>query len=462
MSIDYQYFFYYQNHMKVGNNMFYISLLISKLYYFFTKKGVINDHAGSLALKICPEFLNKVKKPKTVIAVTGTNGKTTTCNFLVDILTNCGYKVASNREGANLKPGISKALMKSVSIFNKCKVDIAIIEFDELSSSIILPALKPNYLVVTNLFRDTIKRNAHTEYVFNKLNSGISKDITMILNADDLISSNLGNGNKKVFFSIDKLNTDFKERNSLIQDIQICPNCHELLVYDYIRYHHLGKAHCPKCDFKNYEAKYLLTDIDYKKRTITVNSDKYYLVNSGLFNIYNELVAITVLNELKVTNFKDKLKKLTIVKSRYSNYKINGIEIITQLSKGQAVATSRALDYISHLEGNKEIILLLDDQHEKLNNGNSEIISWIYETDFEYLNQDSIKRIIIGGIRAYDYKIRLELAGIPEDKIFFDLDEESVYKYLDLTDTDKIIVAHDLYSIDICDRVVNQIKEVIK
>ena len=31
---------------------------------------------GKVALKICPDFLKRVAKPKTVIAVTGTDGKT--------------------------------------------------------------------------------------------------------------------------------------------------------------------------------------------------------------------------------------------------------------------------------------------------------------------------------------------------------------------------------------------------
>ncbi len=32
--------------------------------------------SGSLALKLCPDFLRYVGKPGTIIAVTGTNGKT--------------------------------------------------------------------------------------------------------------------------------------------------------------------------------------------------------------------------------------------------------------------------------------------------------------------------------------------------------------------------------------------------
>ena len=44
----------------------------------------IRDSPGTLALKLCPDFLKYVGRPKTIIAVTGTNGKTTVSNLLAD------------------------------------------------------------------------------------------------------------------------------------------------------------------------------------------------------------------------------------------------------------------------------------------------------------------------------------------------------------------------------------------
>ena len=53
---------------------------------------------GKIALKIEPKFLEKVGKPKTIITVTGTNGKTTTCNMIIDSLEANGFKVLNNRK----------------------------------------------------------------------------------------------------------------------------------------------------------------------------------------------------------------------------------------------------------------------------------------------------------------------------------------------------------------------------
>ena len=37
---------------------------------------------GKFAITVCPDFIARIDKPKTVIAVTGTNGKTTVCNMI--------------------------------------------------------------------------------------------------------------------------------------------------------------------------------------------------------------------------------------------------------------------------------------------------------------------------------------------------------------------------------------------
>lgn len=443
--------------------MFFISLWLSKLYYFLTKRKATTDKSGILARKIDIDFIEHVKKPPIVIAVTGTNGKTTTCNFLVDILEKSGYKVTSNREGANYPAGVSKALMKGVSIFNKSKVDVAVIEFDELSSKEILPFLHPTYTVVTNLFLDTMKRNAHTDYVFSKIEEGLPEDTTLFLNADDLISSQLGKNNKKIYFGIDRLPTDSKTNQSLVQDIRVCPKCYTPLEFEYFHYHHLGKAKCPNCGYTNPEPKYRLTDIDYENNQITINGEKYMLVNEGLFNIYNELLAISVLSEIGVKDINKCLETLEVVKTRYNKTTVKNIEIISQMAKGQnPIAVSRALDYVKNLKGTKEVIIILDDVYDNKAANHSEVVSWLYDSDFEALNGDDVKKVVVCGFRAYDYKVRALLAGIDKSKIFVSTVEAEAYKYLDLSGEDKIVIVHDIYLNNKANEIIAKIKEVTK
>ena len=51
---------------------------------------------GKIALMIDKHFLGGLTQPKTVIAVTGTNGKTTVSNLLNSILIENGYNVTNN------------------------------------------------------------------------------------------------------------------------------------------------------------------------------------------------------------------------------------------------------------------------------------------------------------------------------------------------------------------------------
>ncbi len=59
-------------------------------------------------------------------------------------------------------------------------------------------------------------RNGHTEFIADILNKYIPKETIMIENADDLICSHIAENNKKIYFGIDKLDTDtenFEKQN---------------------------------------------------------------------------------------------------------------------------------------------------------------------------------------------------------------------------------------------------------
>lgn len=120
------------------------------------------DFPGSLAVKLCPDFLKYIGKPEHIIAVTGTNGKTTVANMLNDVLTAEGKTVLSNRAGSNIISGVSTALLKGCGLLGRVKpeYDLAILEIDERSAPRIYPYVKPEHIVITNLFRDSIMRNA--------------------------------------------------------------------------------------------------------------------------------------------------------------------------------------------------------------------------------------------------------------------------------------------------------------
>ena len=447
---------------------FYIALISSKLLTFIYKLigNRQDDRPGVLAHKICDNFLKKIKKPDIVICVTGTNGKTTVSNLISEILIKDGKSVIYNDWGANMRAGVARCLLDGVTIFNtRKKVDVAVLETDEITSNQIFPLVKPDYVIVTNLFRDSMHRNAHPYFVYNKINDYIPEKAILILNADDPLSSMLGDNKKAVYYSIPKQPYEKSETN-IVNDFRICPKCHATLKYDFIRYHHIGKVICPNCDFKSKTADYLGTKVDLKNYKMQVEHKKekqeFNLASDSIFNAYNTLCSITLLNELGIPLEKIKayLETTKIVASRYTTSIYKGIEVATIATKGlNAVGTSRVMDYIKDQKGNIEIIIVIDDTFD--NKNGSEATCWIYDVDFEFLNKDNIKRIIIGGVRNKDYKLRLLLAGIDKDKIVCTDNEEDTYKYLTYKDIDKILILHEVYYVKGAHDLKAKIKDVI-
>ena len=74
---------------------FFVALYAAKLAQSLMK--LLGRNAtylpGMIATKLCRDFLRHLTPPKTVIAVTGTNGKTTVSNLITSILKDNGYRV---------------------------------------------------------------------------------------------------------------------------------------------------------------------------------------------------------------------------------------------------------------------------------------------------------------------------------------------------------------------------------
>ncbi len=421
---------------------------------------------GEVALKICPDFVSHIEKPKTVICVTGTNGKTTTCNMILDVLEKNGYQVLNNRAGANINSGIVAALAQGSTMGGKAKFDLAVFEVDERSSQLIYPRLKPTYVVCTNLFRDSIHRNAHPEFIFNLIQKSLPKETHMVLNADDLISSQLGDGNPRTYFSIDRLPSDKDHSVNLINDVRLCPKCHHKMHYNYVRYHHIGNAVCDNCGFSSPKPDYHAA-LDFDGGTLSMATpegiETYSMVSNSVLNEYNQVTVITALRTLGLTydQVRRSFESTGVVESRFSERAVGKTQVITHMSKGQnPVACSCVFDYLRQESGTKEVVLMLDIIEDRADS--SEIMTWLYDADFEFLNTPEICNIVVVGARREDYKMRLLMAGIPEERIQCVEKDNEVPSKLIYRDIDKIFILHELYFVESAAILRDQICENLK
>lgn len=421
---------------------------------------------GKFALSICPDFMARIDKPKTIIAVTGTNGKTTVCNMIEDVLKDNSYNFIDNKLGSNVNSGIATTFIKGSNFMGKTKKDIAVLEVDERSSNKVYPYITPTYLVCTNLFRDSMLRNAHTEFISEILTKYIPKETKLILNGDDLISSNIAPTNQRVYFGIDRLDTDTDKCINIVNDIAICPKCNSKLNYDFVRYNHIGRAHCSNCDFGSPKIDYEVTNINLTEKKMTMNVDgneeQYDLITDNIINIYNMVAVIALLRQFGLTaeQVNNSLKKQKIVETRYAEETIKGKKIVTHLAKGMnPIACSRVFDYIKKEPGNKAVILILDDFHDSLTS--SENITWHYDADYEFLKDDSIKQIIVTGVRNLDTYVRLQMADVPKERIVNMRDEIDATSHLQIQNVDSIYILYDVYTIHLRDEVKKKVIEII-
>lgn len=450
--------------MKKNTLRFYMTITIVKIATKLLKlMGRNATHMpGWLANKLCPDFLGHLEKPETLVFITGTNGKTTVSNLTAEVLTDNGYEFANNGSGSNVSEGVISALLEKSSFFGKARTKLAVLEVDERYAPLIYPYMQPDYILCTNLFRDSYKRNAHSEFISGILNRYIPSHTKMILNGEDLISNHLAWGNERCYFGI-HCPDGHSTPDNIIKDIVACPECGATLKYDYIRYNHIGIAHCPNCDYGSPEMDYSVEDINYETNRCMIKTPTglydFKMIGNNVTDTYNLVAAVALLSQLglSIEAIQKSVEKLKVTASRYNSEKVGDKELILNLAKGQnPIACSRVCDFIRHEEGTKTVICLMDDFYDAQES--VENIAWIFDIDFEFLNHESVKQIVLAGVRHQDYHLRLLMAGIPEERIVCCEKEVDAAEFVDLQISDKIYILYDVYTMNYANKVFADLK----
>lgn len=415
---------------------------------------------GVIAERIDPVFLAHIEKPRRIVFVSGTNGKTTTNNLLNDLLTDNGVRHVDNRAGGNVIAGVESTLIKNASLAGHQRVDTAVMELDELSFRRVLPHVTPDILLVTNLYRDSFSRNANPDFIFSVMSEHISPDTKLILNADDLISCRLAPQNRnRVYFSIGRLAEDTPEPQGIACDLTACPECGGRLEYDYCHLRHLGRAHCTSCGFANPDPAYEVVSVDRAAHAFTVRENAApgaptYTYRFGVYsitNLYNLFAATVVAREMGLAPeaIAASLERgINVTAARYAEQEVGGKRLVALASKGEnSTATSVALDTIRREPGDKIVILMLADAHKAESPTTTEYIGWYYQSDFEYLADPAIKQVIVQGVTNEDLLLRLSLAGIDPAKLYMVTTPDEAADAVDLScGVDNIFWAYDIFN----------------
>ncbi|MEG0456860.1 MAG: Mur ligase family protein, partial [Oscillospiraceae bacterium] len=179
---------------------FFVILLCKCLYFIGSKIGKGSSLPGEIALKICPDILKRITLPKYVIAVTGSNGKTSTTEMISHVLRENGMIVAHNKEGSNQIEGVTTMLLRNCNLKGVVQSDAAIIESDERYARKTFKYFTPTHFIITNLYRDQSTRNGHPFWIYNIIKEAINDETTLVLNANDPLVSLFGKDRKNVIY----------------------------------------------------------------------------------------------------------------------------------------------------------------------------------------------------------------------------------------------------------------------
>lgn len=398
-----------------------ITILLGKLILFVCKKlGRGSALPGELTYRFNKNILSYFEKPKQVIAVTGSSGKGSTTKIIALVYQNLGYKVAYNSKGSNERSAIITTLLENCTITGKTKVDIAVFEMDERYVKYVFPQFHIDDVIITNITRDQPPRQANFDFVLKEIKKGLDPKIHLYLNGDDpyLRNFDLEDKYKKTYYAIDKQENSYKVNPFQSINISRCPICNATLDYDYYHFEHLGSYKCKNCGFKKEEAKYAITNCDFKEKIITINQKYDIKLNSMmLFHLYNTIAAFAYLatKKIKPEVIAKEIEKINIDEKIYDEltYKRKKVYILNNKNEN-ATTFNQSLLFASQNKGLKTLIIGWWQISRRYD---FDDLSWLYDIEFELLKNHKIDKIIVAGPQRYDIAVRLKYANFDTKKI---------------------------------------------
>lgn len=343
-----------------------------------------------------------------VVVITGTNGKTTTSRMLCHLLKKNHISYISNSSGSNLIRGIASTLIEAANWQGEIKTKLAILEVEEGSLPKLIKLVKPQIIIVTNIFRDQLDAYGEIDKTFSYLREGIeeAENPKLILNADDERVRKLKDFTQS---EVDLISFgDEYLKHIKLENRNIVGERNDIL--------------------KKYIIEHVVIDENlYSKFDIYQDKEKIKEVKikvPGLHNTFNAALALIGFSQIcgmgsfinddtkntSLEDFEPAFGRGEIIKVRDTNFQI------------LLVKNPAGMDLNFHLleqSKNREAILfLLND-----NTADGKDISWIWDCDFELLKNLDFKNVFAGGSRVYDIALRLKYEGIEVNQTFEKIDE---------------------------------------
>ncbi len=420
----------------------FLAICLCKLLRLFSRLVHRGGTAmpGRWALKLCPNLLSILARGVKTVAITGTNGKTTTSRMIEQGFADANLSYFANRSGANLLSGVTTEFVMNSTLFGKCRKEYAVIECDEAAAVKVFPQLRPRLVVVTNLFRDQLDRYGEVTHTLENIRTALAaipEPTEVLLNGDCSLTASLAEDTRHrcLFFGIDKGAVPSGKKSEL-SDASHCIRCKTEYAYDYITYGHLGGFRCPRCGYQRREPEYAVTDVTEQRAdgsSIVVRlmgSSCLAEVNlPALYNIYNAIGAIAAMAEMDIP-VKTAVKAVGSFKcgfGRMESFKLGKAGAKVMLVKNPA-GCNQVLDFLQNVKEKFVLVVCLNDR-----GADGTDVSWIWDADFERLSglAGRLERVIVSGDRAADMAVRVKYAGVDPRFVTIERDYEKLVSGLE-------------------------------
>ncbi len=372
---------------------------------------------GRVALGIDKNFLahKACLFGKHTVVVCGTNGKTTTTNIIASSFDSSFPQVVCNRAGANMPAGIASALLDAAS------GTACVLESDELSSINIVPAVKPQFFVLLNLFRDQLDRCGEIERVQQTIVRALeaSPSTTLVVCGDDPLTVGVAQSAQRlhinvVYFGI---NQDLHRAADRVPEARFCQLCGTELTYTYRSYAQLGAFSCPNCTFARPQLNCYADDIQLEQNSVKfcahINQHTAQISASfgGLYMVYNLLAAYYIAHETGISDeaFLNVLNAYHPQNGRLQHFTYQGIPLVLNLAKNPT-GFNQNISLLQEDPRQKVIYICINDN---FNDGKD--VSWLWDVDFERFSSEDKPVLLCGGTRRHDMQVRLKYAGFSSE-----------------------------------------------
>lgn len=397
-----------------------LAILVCKLGRFVGKLvGKGSSMPGKAALKLCPDILGRIALPAHIIAVTGSNGKTSTVEMIAAILRADGRTVVYNEEGANQTEGVTTALLTNATLGGKVRADVLLVESDERYAARSFRYFHPTEFVITNLYRDQLTRNGHPEWVYDAILPAIHPETLLLLNADDPLSSAFARGHEKVqWFGLDNWAGATETPTGAYHDGAHCPVCKAPMTYDYVHYNHIGAFACPHCGHRKAATDYTATALDLETGRLTIDGRvEIALAFRSIYNVYNILAAYGACRACGVAEetAASVINNYILKNGRMVRFTLGAHRGTLLTSKHEnSIAYDTNLRYIRESKAPCTVLVLVDAVSRKYFTSET---SWLWDIDFSLLDCAHVGKLMLYGRYCNDLAVRLSYTGIPADKL---------------------------------------------